>query len=162
VSVRLTVLDERTLDGDLTPDLPVRLHLLGHYLAPVDGVEVAEIEVRLNPATLTDLVAQARAAQMDLARRARRDADTVAFAAQVAFGSRTLARNDPAVLQRVHDALQAIPHQDLPVRGGPRPARSRTGNPPGGADREYGRETPRTSEPYKPPLPRRQLGKGGP
>ncbi|MFF1693104.1 hypothetical protein ACFVXC_05680 [Streptomyces sp. NPDC058257] len=168
MSFRLSPLEERALAEDALPDLPVQLRVRGRYFVPVDGVEDAEIEVRFNSAELADLVAQGRAAQLTLAQRARREAEmagTVAEATQLAHGG--VAQDDAATLERVVVGLRAMPDEapakDSSQRGAaPRAGGSANGKPVGGDEvREYVQETPRVSWTCKPPLPRRQPGKGG-
>ncbi|MGW1261212.1 hypothetical protein ACWD7Y_04525 [Streptomyces drozdowiczii] len=159
MSFRLVPLDERRLAGDPHADLPIQLRVRGRYLEPVDGIEVADIELRLDSATLTDLLAQGRAAQLTLAQRARRDAEAVAEASELGAGPSGLARSDTATLERVVVGLRALPDQDLPAWGGLPAGGSANGKPVGGEVRE--RDGELNSSPCKPPLPRRQSGRGG-
>lgn len=159
MSFRLVPLDETRLAGDPHADLPLQLRVQGAYLEPVDGVTVAEIEVRFDAAGLTDLVAQARAAQLTLARRARKEAEIVAAAGQLIDSQRTVARSDVETLQRVIVGLRELPAEDLPVRGGPRAGGGASTEPEGGGVVRAHGEGPRTL-PCGSPLPRRQPGKG--
>ncbi|MGW1180167.1 hypothetical protein [Streptomyces drozdowiczii] len=159
MSFHLVPLDEHRLAGDPHSDLPLQLLVRGRYLEPVDGIEIAEIELRLDSATLTDLLAQGRAAQLTLAQRARRDAEAVAGASELIADLAGLARSDAATLGRVVVGLRALPDQDLPAWGGPPAGGSANGKPVGGDVREQGGEL--TALPCKPPLPRRQPGGGG-
>lgn len=141
-SFRLAALDERMLVDDELGDLPVQLRLRGRYLEPVDGVEVAEIEVRFDSAELADLVAQGRAVQLTLAQRARRNAEAVADAAQL-VQNENAASDDTGTLQRVVGALYALPDEgpgtdSSPSRGGPQAGGSANENPMGGGVRDAG------------------------
>ncbi|MEW1922236.1 hypothetical protein [Streptomyces sp. NPDC088360] len=172
MSFRLVPLDERKLAGGPDADLPVRLHIRGWYVEPVDGADVAEIEVRLTSADLTDLLAQGRAAQLTLAQQARRaaerdflqhegptTADVVAEATRLARAE-AVARDDVGTLQRVVVGLHELPNEDLPARGGPHAGGVASRNPVGGDEVREGGWDPGL-KPFLPPLPRRQPGKGG-
>ncbi|MFF8283319.1 hypothetical protein ACF06W_11420 [Streptomyces albus] len=110
------MLSETDAPNDAFPDLPVSLRAKGFFAEPVDGVEIAEVEIRLSPEQLANLVAQARAVQLQLATRARRAAEEAAESAEIARAGQVLrdpgqAQNDTGTLCRVVRALYEMPER---------------------------------------------------
>lgn len=127
---RVRVLDEDELTKDPYPECPVRVDVRGWFAEPVDGVETAEIELRVDAAQLADLVTQARSLQFALAQRARLaaearvQAEIVAEGTEVARGVAPSLRADVELLHRVVGGLHRLPDKapakdSSPDQGGP-------------------------------------------
>jgi hypothetical protein len=120
---RLSVVEEDALAEDAYPDLPVRLRVRGQFAEPVDGVEVADIHVLLDGATLADLIAQGRALQLTLGQRARRAA-LRAEATRVAHSAGPVAADPRERLELLVSVRRGLEAYDT---DGPRADNSSTG-----------------------------------
>lgn len=124
---RLSALEEGDLAQDPYPDLPVQLDVHGGSALRVAFLGGrGGLRLRLDSASLADLVAQGRSLQLTLARRARRqaEAELVAEGTQVGIGVADSLRNDVGLLQRVAAGLRRLPDippakESSPDEGGP-------------------------------------------
>ncbi|MFJ4739097.1 hypothetical protein [Streptomyces sp. NPDC088775] len=118
---RLSEADADTLAEEPFTGLSVRLDVKGWLTEPVDGERVADFQVFLDPASLADLVAQGRALQLTLARKARQVAAAKVEAELLSDGRAAFqemagpsaTRPEELMLYRVIKGLHALPDVSL-------------------------------------------------
>ncbi|MEV7902146.1 hypothetical protein [Streptomyces anulatus] len=118
---RLSEVDDETLADKTYTGLPVRLDARGLFTEPVDGVRIADVQFFLNSESLADLLAQGRALQLTLARKARLAAEAAVEAEMKREGASALRemadpdaeRPDAVMLERLVDGLREMPAVSL-------------------------------------------------